>query len=130
MVIIVETGRIPVETHTGTIELGMIEQARPFEHSGPYLALLQWGSAVKQLVLYTILINVFIAPWGLAASAAPGPVAVAIAALLGKAVLLGLVIAVIDDSFAKLRLFKITEFVAAAFLLAVLSVVTIYAGGG
>jgi len=130
LVIIVETGRIPVETHTGTIEFGMIEQARPFEHSGPYLALLRWGSAAKQLVLYTILINVFVAPWGLAASTDAAPVALAIAALLAKALLLGCLIAIIDDSFAKLRLFKITEFVAAAFLLAVLSVVTIYAGGG
>lgn len=130
LVIIVETGRIPVETHTGTIEFGMIEQARPFEHSGPYLALLRWGSAAKQLVLYTILINVFVAPWGLAASTDAAPVALAIAALLAKALLLGCLIAIIDDSFAKLRLFKITEFVAAALLLAVLSVVTIYAGGG
>lgn len=130
MVIIVETGRIPVETHTGTIEFGMIEEARPFEHSGPYLALLRWGSAAKQLVLYTIFINVFIAPWGLAGSAAIGPVALAIAALLVKAVIVGCVIAIIDDSFAKLKLFKITEFVAAAFLLAVLSVVAIFAGGG
>lgn len=130
MVIIVETGRIPVESHSGTIELGMIEQARPFEHSGRYLALLQWGSSAKQLVLYTIFINVFVAPWGLASSTAPGPVLLAIVALVAKSALLGCVMAVIDDSFAKLRLFKITEFVAAAFLLAVLSVVTIYAGGG
>ncbi len=130
MVIIVETGRIPVETHTGTIEFGMIEQARPFEHSGPYLALLRWGSSAKQLVLYTIFINVFVAPWGLAASTAVWPVVLAIVALLAKSVVVGCVIAIIDDSFAKLRLFKITEFVAAAFLLAVLSVVSIFAGGG
>lgn len=130
MVIIVETGRIPVESHGGTIELGMIEAARSFEHSGPLLALLTWGSGVKQLVLYTILLNVFIAPWGMAASTAPWPVLGAIGALLGKALLLGVVFAVIDNSFAKLRLFKITEFVAAAFLLAVLAVITVYAGGG
>ena len=55
MVILYETGRIPVETHTGTNEFGMIEEARPFEHSGPYLALLKWGSSMKQLVLYVIL---------------------------------------------------------------------------
>ena len=66
MVILYETGRIPVETHTGTNEFGMIEEARPFEHSGPYFALLKWGSAAKQLILYTIFVNVFAAPWGLA----------------------------------------------------------------
>ena len=66
MVILHETGRIPVETHTGTNEFGMIEEARSFEHSGPYLALLKWGSELKQLILYTILADVFLAPWGLA----------------------------------------------------------------
>src|SRR5580700_5759438 len=43
MVILLETGRIPVETHTGTNEFGMIEEARSFEHSGPFLALIRWG---------------------------------------------------------------------------------------
>jgi formate hydrogenlyase subunit 4 len=130
MVILFETGRIPVETHTGTIELGMIEEARAFEHSGPYFALLKWGSSAKQLVLFVIFINVFVAPWGMSSSQHLGAVVLAILALLGKACLLGCVIAVIDDSFAKLRLFKITEFVAAAFLLAVLAVFTLYLGGG
>ncbi|MGI8613110.1 MAG: respiratory chain complex I subunit 1 family protein [Nocardioidaceae bacterium] len=130
MVILFETGRIPVETHTGTIELGMIEEARPFEHSGPYYALLKWGSSAKQLVLYVIFINVFVAPWGLTSTTRLDQVGLAIVAILGKAVVLGCVVAVIDDSFAKLRLFKITEFVAAAFLLAVLAVFTLYLGGG
>jgi formate hydrogenlyase subunit 4 len=130
MVILFETGRIPVETHTGTIEFGMIEEARPFEHSGPYFALLKWGSSAKQLVLFVIFINVFVAPWGLSSDQGLGPVVLAILALLGKACVLGCVIAVIDDSFAKLRLFKITEFVAAAFLLAVLAIFTLYLGGG
>jgi formate hydrogenlyase subunit 4 len=49
LVILHETGRIPVETHTGTTEFGMIEEARGFEHSGPYFALLKWGSQLKQL---------------------------------------------------------------------------------
>jgi formate hydrogenlyase subunit 4 len=130
MVILHETGRIPVETHSGTNEFGMIEEARPFEHSGPYFALLKWGSAMKQLILYTILINVFVAPWGLASSQQAGSVALAILALVAKAAVLGLVVAVIDCTFAKLRLFKITEFVSAAFLLAVLGVFTLYLGGG
>jgi len=130
MVILLETGRIPVETHTGTNEFGMIEEARSFEHSGPFLALIRWGGELKQLILYTILLNVFVAPWGLAATAQIGDVALAIVALVGKAAVLGIVVAVIDNSFAKLRLFKITEFAAGAFLLAVLGVFTLYLGGG
>src|SRR5580704_14993276 len=130
MVILHETGRIPVETHTGTNEFGMIEEARSFEHSGPYLALLKWGSELKQLILFTILADVFLAPWGLASSQRPAAVVLAIVALLAKACAVGCVVAVIDNSFAKLRLFKITEFAAGAFLIAVLGVFTLYLGGG
>jgi formate hydrogenlyase subunit 4 len=130
LVVLADTGRIPVETHSGTLEFGMIDEARTLEHSGAPLALLKWGSAMKQLILYTILINVFVAPWGLAASGRPAGVVLAIAALLGKAMVLGSVFAVIDNLFSKLRLFKITEFISAAFLLAVLAVLVFYAGGG
>ena len=130
MVILAETARIPVETHSGTNEFGMIDEARAFEHSGPYFALLKWGSELKQLILYTILINVFVAPWGLASTQQVGSVLLAMVALLAKAAVVGAVVAVIDNSFAKLRLFKITEFVAGAFLLAVLGVFTLYLGGG
>jgi formate hydrogenlyase subunit 4 len=130
MVILHETGRIPVETHTGTNEFGMIEEARSFEHSGPYFALLKWGSELKQLILFTIFADVFVVPWGLASSQRPVAVLLAIVALLAKATAVGCVVAVIDNSFAKLRLFKITEYVSAAFLLAVLGVFTLYAGGG
>ncbi len=130
LVILHETGRIPVETHTGTNEFGMIEEARSFEHSGPYLALLKWGGELKQFILFTILADVFLAPWGLAASQHLGNVLLAIVALLAKATAIGVVVAVIDNSFAKLRLFKITEYASAAFALAVLGVFTLYLGGG
>ena len=130
MVILHETGRIPVETHTGTNEFGMIEEARSFEHSGPYLALLRWGGELKQLILFTILVDVFVIPWGLASSQQLGAVLMAVVALLAKATAVGVVVAVIDNSFAKLRLFKITEYVSAAFLLAVVAVFTLYLGSG
>jgi formate hydrogenlyase subunit 4 len=130
LVVLADTGRIPVETHAGTLEFGMIDEARTLEHSGPAFALLKWGSAMKQLILYTILVNVFLAPWGLAGSRRPGAVLLAIPVLLGKSLAVGCLFAVIDNSFAKLRLFRITEFIAAAFLLAVLAVLILYVGGG
>jgi formate hydrogenlyase subunit 4 len=130
LVVLADTGRIPVETHSGTLEFGMIDEGRVLEHSGAPYALLKWGSAMKQLILYTILIDVFVAPWGLAGDRQPGAVVLAIPALIGKACLLGCVFAVIDNSFSKLRLFKITEFLAAAFLLAALAVLVYYLGGG
>jgi formate hydrogenlyase subunit 4 len=130
LVVLVDTGRIPVETHSGTLEFGMIDEARTLEHSGPPLALLKWGSAMKQLILYTVLINVFVAPWGLASTGNLGSVLLAIPALLGKAMVLGTIFAGIDNLFSKLRLFKVTEFIAAAFLLSFLAVLVFFAGGG
>jgi formate hydrogenlyase subunit 4 len=130
LVVLADTGRIPVETHVSTLEFGMIDEARTLEHSGPALALLKWGSTMKQMVLYVILINVFIAPWGLAGSRQLGPVLLAIPAFLAKALGVGTIFAVIDNAFSKLRLFKITEFMAAAFLLAALAVLVLYLGGG
>lgn len=85
---------------------------------------------MKQLILYVLLVNVFAAPWGLAGTTSLGPVLLAIPVLLGKAFGVGAIFTVIDNSYSKLRLFKITEFMAAAFLLAMLAVLVLYVGGG
>jgi formate hydrogenlyase subunit 4 len=130
LVVLSDTGRIPVETHSSTLEFGMIDEARALEHSGPLFALLKWGSAMKQLILYVLLINVFSAPWGLAGTRDLGAVLLAIPVLLAKAFGVGALFTIIDNSYSKLRLFKITEFMAAAFLLAVLAVLVLYLGGG
>jgi formate hydrogenlyase subunit 4 len=130
LVVLSDTGRIPVETHTSTLEFGMIDEARTFEHSGPALALLKWGSAIKQMVLYVILVDVFAAPWGLAGSRQAGSVLLGVPVLLGKALGVGAIFAIIDNSFSKLRLYKITEFMASAFALSAVAVLVLYLGGG
>ncbi len=123
MLVLTETGRIPVENHGGTLEFGQIEEGRVAEHSGPGLAFLRWGSHVKQLLLFTVLMNVLIAPWGMASSGRLDLVLLAIGLLFVKALGVGAVVVVIESSFAKLRLYKIPEFTVASFLLAVLAVV-------
>jgi len=123
MLVITETGRIPVESHGSTLEFGQIEEARVVEHSGPGLAFLRWGSTVKQLLLFTILMNVLVAPWGLASSGRLDEVLLAIVLLFCKALVVGAAIVVIESSFAKLRLYKIPEFTVASFMLSVLAVV-------
>lgn len=130
LVVLNDTGRIPVETHSSTLEFGMIDEARTLEHSGPAFALLKWGSNMKQFILYVLLLNVFAAPWGLAASQRLVAVILAIIVLLAKALGVGALFTVIDNSFSKLRLFKLTEFMAAAFLLAVLAVLILFLGHG
>ena len=123
MLVLIETGRIPVENHGGTLEFGQIEEGRVAEHSGPGLAFLRWGSSVKQLLLFTILMNVLVVPWGMASSGHLGAVLLAIGLLFCKAMVVGATVVVIESSFAKLRLYKIPEFTVASFMLAVLAVV-------
>jgi hydrogenase-4 component E len=79
---------------------------------------------MKQLILYVLFVNVFVAPWGLSANPRLGDVLLAIAFLMAKALGIALVVVVIESSFAKLRLYKIPEFTVASFLLAVLAIVT------
>ena len=130
MLVLNETGRVPVENHGGTLEFGQIEEGRVSEHSGPGLAFLRWGSAVKQLILFTVLMNVLVLPWGMAGptnatdtSAGLGAVLIAIGLLFCKALGVGAAVVIIESSFAKLRLYKIPEFTVASFMLAVLAVV-------
>jgi formate hydrogenlyase subunit 4/hydrogenase-4 membrane subunit HyfE len=123
MLVLTETGRIPVENHGSTLEFGQIEEARVVEHSGPGLAFLRWGSSVKQLLLFTIFMNVLVVPWGMSSNGSLGSVLVAIGLLFAKALVVGAVVVVIESSFAKLRLYKIPEFTVISFLLAVLAVV-------
>jgi formate hydrogenlyase subunit 4/hydrogenase-4 membrane subunit HyfE len=123
MLVLTETGRIPVENHGSTLEFGQIEEGRVAEHSGPGLAFLRWGSSVKQLLLYTIFANVLVVPWGLASTGRLDRVLLAIVLLFVKALGVGSAIVVIESSFAKLRLYKIPEFTAASFMFAVLAVV-------
>ena len=64
LVLIAETGRIPVDNPATHLELTMIHEAMILEYSGPYLALIEWGASIKQLLLMTLLINSFL-PFGL-----------------------------------------------------------------
>ena len=123
MLVLNETGRIPVENHGGTLEFGMIEEGRVAEHSGPGLAFLRWGSNVKQLLLFTIFMNVLVVPWGMSSTGSLGSVLVAIGLLFAKALVVGAAVVVIESSFAKLRLYKIPEFTVASFMFSVLAVV-------
>src|SRR5258708_4711420 len=64
IVLIAETGRIPVDNPATHLELTMIHEAMILEYSGPYLALIEYGASIKQLVLMTLVVNTFF-PFGL-----------------------------------------------------------------
>ncbi len=121
LVILAETGRIPVDNPASLHELSMIDEARLLEYSGPRLALLRWGGAMKLTVLLVILVNVLTTPWGLAARGDPASLLLATAAVLLKILLATAVIILVEVSGAKIRLFRIPEYLGAAFAAALLA---------
>ncbi len=123
MIILAETGRIPVDNPAGHFELAMIDEARTLEFSGPSLALIKWGGYMKFMVLSIVLLNVLVTPWGLASHLNATDVFAAIFRIGLKLVMFVVLIAAIETSLAKLRLFRIPEFLGVAFVTAVVAMI-------
>lgn len=131
MLLLAENGHIPITGPGGHMELGMIDEARVLEYSGPDLALLHWTSYAKQFIMFGIFVNVFFLPWGGAlATPALGPLLTSSVLILLEMLAVAVLIIVVDTSFSKLRLFRIAEYFGASFALALASLLTIFLGGG
>ena len=120
IIVIAETGRIPVDNPATHLELTMIHEAMVLEYSGPDLALVEWASAVKELLYLTLLVDLFI-PIGIATVAAPGPIALAALAWVGKVFVLAVAVTLVESTNAKLRLFRVPELVSISLGLAFLA---------
>lgn len=125
IVAIAETGRVPVDNPATHLELTMIHEAMVLEYSGRYLALIEWAAGLKLLVFFTLIANVF-APWGIATSIEPAALSIGLAIYLVKISGLAVLIGVIESMFAKLRLFRVTDLLGVAFILALLGLVFFY----
>lgn len=106
---IAETGRIPVDNPDTHLELTMLHEGMLLEHSGPGLACLALATHTKQVVILTFVAALFF-PLGLARGGAPVEVAVALAAFAIKVVGLATFLAVVESSYAKLRFFRVPQF--------------------
>lgn len=124
MLIIAEGGRIPVDNPSGHFELAMIDESKGLEYSGRGAALMKWGGSMKFFVLLCIFLNVLVAPWGLAQGENIFEVLLAIPLVLLKMLVFVLILVVIESSLAKLRLFRITEFLGAAFVTSVAAMIS------
>ena len=124
MLILAEGGRIPVDNPGGHFELAMIDESKSLEYSGPDFALMKWGGAMKFFVLMCIFLNVLVTPWGLAHGRTFADLLIAVPLVLLKIFIFLLVLVVIESSLAKLRLFRITEFLGAAFITSVVAMIT------
>ncbi|MEW6681703.1 MAG: NADH-quinone oxidoreductase subunit H [Nitrospirota bacterium] len=125
IVALAETGRVPVDNPATHLELTMIHEAMVLEYSGRYLALVEWASAMKLLLILTLLSNIF-APWGIAIAAHPAALAVGLGVWLIKISGLAVLVGVIESMFAKLRLFRVTDLLGVAFILSLLALVFFY----
>ncbi len=120
LLLLAETGKLPVES-AGLMEFGMLEDGRVFEHSGRLLGLFRWNGWLKQFLLYAVFLNVFAAPWGMVAAPTLAGAAFNLGLLFGKLLLLVGLIVLVEATLAKVRLFKIRDFLALSFSFAVLS---------
>ncbi|MCU4186774.1 NADH-quinone oxidoreductase subunit H [Acidiferrimicrobium sp. IK] len=126
VVIIAETGRLPVDNPATHLELTMVHEAMVLEYSGPKLAVIEWGAAMRLTVLLGLLVNLF-APWGVAGRHA-GLVGVAagLAAVAVKVAVAAAALAAGEVYLAKIRLFRVPELLAGSFLLGLLAVTASY----
>lgn len=121
IVMLAEASRLPVDNPSTHLELTMIHEAMVLEYSGRYLALVEWASALKLLVFFSLLANLFV-PWGIATTLTPGAIAIGVVALVVKLLALAVAVAVLETRVAKLRLFRVPELLSASFVLALLAV--------
>jgi formate hydrogenlyase subunit 4 len=125
VVIVAETGRLPVDNPSTHLELTMVHEAMVLEYAGPDLALIELGSAMRLSVYLGLLANLFL-PWGIATAAGLLPLLVGVIALVVKVALLGATLAAAEVFLAKVRLFRVPELLAGSFLLALLAVTASY----
>jgi formate hydrogenlyase subunit 4 len=121
MVLLAENARIPIDNPTTHLELTMIHEAMILEYSARHLALVEWAASLK-LFNYACIGFALFLPWGIAIHGADSNTALllAVAALTAKLAIAGAGLALIEALSAKVRIFRAPEYLAMAFLLAVL----------
>ncbi len=126
MVAIAENARIPVDNPATHLELTMVHEAMVLEYSGRHLALIDLSSELK-LLLYVSLIACLFVPWGIAPQGA-GLEAhlIGIAAYVAKLAAGGFLLAVFETSIAKMRVFRVPEFMGVALMLGLLATLLLF----
>ncbi len=123
LVAIAETGRIPIDNPATHLELTMIHEAMILEYSGRYLALMEWASQIK-LMLYGVLIANMFFPWHIATDFSLEALAEGLLAIVLKLAALSVLLAFSETLLAKMRIFRVQEFLSFAYLLSVLGMLS------
>lgn len=126
IVAIAETGRIPVDNPATHLELTMVHEAMLLEYSGRHLAMIEFAASLK-LLLYVSLIGCVFLPWSIVASGAGvGAYALGAVAYLVKLAIGGFLLALFETGVAKMRVFRVPEFLGAAFMLGFLGALLLF----
>ena len=126
IVALAENARIPVDNPTTHLELTMVHEAMVLEYSGRHLAMIEIAAALK-LLLYISLIGCIFVPWGIASGTA-GVLAypLSLAFYLGKLMVGGVALGVFEVSIAKMRVFRVPDFLGAALMLGLLGMLLLF----
>ncbi len=126
IVAIAENGRIPVDNPATHLELTMVHEAMVLEYSGRHLAVIELAAALK-LNLYVSLIACIFTPWGLAPQGADSrTMAFGAVAYLAKLAVGGFLLALFETSTAKMRVFRVPDFLGAALMLGLLGTLLLF----
>lgn len=125
IVLLAETGRIPVDNPATHLELTMIHEAMLLEYSGRYLALIEWSASLKQLILLALLANIFF-PIGIAPELSLRAFGLPLLWFGGKMLVLAGAVVLVETTNAKLRLFRVPDLLSAAFILAALALLSTF----
>lgn len=129
IIIIAETSRIPVDDPSTHLELTMVHEAMILEYSGRHLALLEYGAAIKQLVLITLFVNVLV-PHDQWLGIGIGALVLSLVIYFIKVIIMALIIAVFEVNTVKFKLFSIPNLAALSFILAFLGILQFFILGG
>ncbi|VVB87114.1 F(420)H(2) dehydrogenase subunit H [uncultured archaeon] len=123
IIAIAETGRIPVDNPATHLELTMIHEAMILEYSGKQLAIVELGAMMKQLLVFSLLANIFF-PWGIASELSAAGIALSLIVFIIKIVVIGVVIAMVETSTAKWRLFRLPNLLSISLMLSFLALIS------
>jgi formate hydrogenlyase subunit 4 len=125
IIILGETGRLPFDNPATHLELTMVHEAMILEYSGKSLALIEWSQSIKQIIFFTLMVNIFI-PWGISSSTLVPTLAIGFLTFVAKISLLGILVAFLESSVAKWRLFRIPDLIAIAIASSMIGIVFCY----
>jgi len=130
IVAIAENARIPVDNPSTHLELTMVHEAMVLEYSGRHLALIDLAAELK-LLLYVSLIACLFTPWGIAGAAASTPaLLVGVGTYVVKLAIFAFLLAVFETAIAKMRVFRVPEFLGAALMLGLLATLLLFVSRG